>query len=133
MPTELGTDGVLVGPSSDIPEGGRLVVDVGGVEVGIFRVDDRLYAYRNVCAHAGGPVCQGKILPRVEETLDEQRRSNGHRWVEDEPRIACPWHGYEYDLKTGLNPAKRGLRLRSYPVVESGGNVYLLPKRTARS
>ena len=53
-----------------MPEGGRLVVDVGETTIGIFRVDGNLYAYLNKCAHQGGPVCQGKIIPRVNEVID---------------------------------------------------------------
>ena len=54
---------VYVGASARVPEGGRLVVDVGDTTIGIFRFQGQLYAYLNTCAHQGGPVCQGKIIP----------------------------------------------------------------------
>jgi 3-phenylpropionate/trans-cinnamate dioxygenase ferredoxin subunit len=47
------------------------------------------------------------------------------RFVEDEPRIACPWHGWEYDLETGqsfMGAAQAGVR--SYGVaVHPGGQL----------
>src|SRR5260370_1382079 len=61
----------IAGDSADLAEGGRLVVDVGGTSVGIFRVEGKLYAYLNVCMHMGGPACQGKILPRELDAIDE--------------------------------------------------------------
>ena len=47
---------IVVGLEEDVLEGGRVVVDVEGVEVGIFRVAGRLHAWENRCVHAGGPV-----------------------------------------------------------------------------
>ena len=65
----------LVGRSEDVPEGGRHVVDVAGTTIGVFRFKGRLYAYENVCPHQGGPVCQGRLVPRVAEVLDEGKRT----------------------------------------------------------
>ena len=42
---------VFVGAGERVPEGGRLVVDIGEITIGIFRVDGNLYAYLNRCAH----------------------------------------------------------------------------------
>ena len=42
---------IEVGKSTDVPELGRLVVDVGQRTIGIFRVNGKLYAYDNVCPH----------------------------------------------------------------------------------
>ena len=38
----------------------------------------------------------------------------------------CPWHGYEYDMKTGECVSDRKLKLRKYKVVEKGDEVYVL-------
>jgi 3-phenylpropionate/trans-cinnamate dioxygenase ferredoxin subunit len=37
--------------------------------------------------------------------------------------VKCPWHGWEFDIRTGqswCDPAK--LRIRQYPVSVRGGN-----------
>src|SRR5262245_2199501 len=59
----------LVAAERDIPEGGGVLVQAGGVEVGVFRVRGRVVAYENRCAHQGGPVCIGEIMGRYEEVL----------------------------------------------------------------
>lgn len=114
---------VVVALSADIPERGRAVVDVGGREIGVFRFKGHLHAYGNYCAHAGGPVCQGMLINRVVEVLDEERRSLGDRFSEKDLHIVCPWHGYEYNVETGEHPADARIRLTSYPVYERDGEV----------
>ena len=101
-----------VAPSDSITDGGRLVVDVGDTTVGIFRVGGRLYAYENTCPHQGGPVCQGTLLPGVVEMLNEANESTGFGFDEADPRVVCPWHGYEFRITTGCHPAKSSIRLR---------------------
>jgi len=113
---------VVVGVREDVLEGGRVVVDVDGVEIGIFRVGGQLHAWENRCVHAGGPVCQGKLMNRVVERLDAERRSLGDDFA-DELHIVCPWHGYEYNVRTGEHPADSRLRLRRVEVSERDGEI----------
>jgi nitrite reductase/ring-hydroxylating ferredoxin subunit len=112
-----------VGSPADIPEGGRLVLDIDGVTVGIFRFKGELYAYENVCAHQGGPVCQGRLIHRVVEVIDEDKRTTGMRFDDEKLHIVCPWHGAEYDVTTGVHPAQPEFRLRRVTVTEDGGTV----------
>ncbi len=109
---------VTIGASADVPEGGRLVVDIGERTVGIFRVKNKLYAYENTCPHQGGPVCQGAILPRVVEKLGAGQESRGFDFHRDELHIVCPWHGFEFNIETGCHPANTGARLVAVPVEE---------------
>src|SRR4051794_25286333 len=115
-------DGIVAALTEDVLEGGRVVVDVDGTEVGIFRLDGRLYAWENRCAHVGGPVCQGVLMNRVVERLDDERRSLGDDFA-DELHIVCPWHGYEYDVRTGEHPGDRAARLRPIAVQERDGEI----------
>lgn len=122
MESTLPRSEVVVGNSGDVEEGGRIVVSVDGEEVGIFRVDGALYAWSNYCVHAGGPICQGLIINRVDERLTDDKRSLGDYFAEQR-HIVCPWHGYEYDITTGEHPADPRLRLRSFPVFEREGEI----------
>jgi nitrite reductase/ring-hydroxylating ferredoxin subunit len=115
----------IAGDSSDIPDGGRLVVEVGETSVGIFRVEGRLYAYLNVCAHMGGPACQGKLLPRVLDVIDGDRTMHGQTWDESDPHVVCPWHGFEYSIKTGRHAGRPSITLKAVVVEESEGRVYV--------
>ncbi len=121
---------VDVGASQDVPERGRLVVEIGGpsepggpVALGVFRFGGRLYAWENRCAHQGGPACQGRIVSRVRERLDDEQRSLGLRFDEDTLHVVCPWHGFEYDVTTGRHPGRPDLALRSFPVTEEEGRI----------
>jgi nitrite reductase/ring-hydroxylating ferredoxin subunit len=111
--------------SSQIPEHGRLVVDVGDTTVGIFRVGGRLFAYLNTCPHMGGPVCQGLVIPAVREVVGDDRVSRGYAFDEAEMRIVCPWHGYEFGIETGSHPAKPSIRLTPVAVDEEEGEVHV--------
>jgi nitrite reductase/ring-hydroxylating ferredoxin subunit len=114
-----------VGTSERVPEGGRLIVDIGDTTVGVFRFQGRLYAYENVCAHQGGPVCQGRLVHRVVERLDEQKRSTGLDFDREDLHVACPWHGFEYSVRTGRHPGQPRFKLRDFPVEEAEGTVYV--------
>ncbi len=114
--------GIVVGRSGDIEDGGRAVISVDGEEIGVFRVRGRLYAWSNYCAHLGGPVCQGLIVNRVVEVIDEGKRSLGDHFT-DELHLVCPWHGYEYDVTTGQHPGDPRIRLRQYNVLERDGDI----------
>ena len=116
---------VHVGASERVPEGGRLVVDVGDTTIGIFRFEGRLYAYLNACAHQGGPVCQGKIIPRVTEVIDAGCESRGFAFDESSLHIVCPWHGFEYNIKTGVHPGRPAARLIGVAVEETAEGVYV--------
>ena len=114
-----------VANSADIPEGGRIVLDAAGATIGLFRAAGQLYAYENTCPHQGGPVCQGLLIPRVEEQLKPDRTAAGFRFDPSDPRIVCPWHGYEFSIKTGMHPGNPAIRLRPFEVSEEEGVVYV--------
>jgi len=114
---------IVVCGSADVPERGRLVVDLDRRTIGIFRVRNKLYAYENTCPHQGGPVCQGAILPRVVERLGDDRESRGLDFHQDDVHIVCPWHGFEFNIETGCHPANPHARLSAVTVHEDEGVV----------
>jgi nitrite reductase/ring-hydroxylating ferredoxin subunit len=117
---------VFVAREEEIAEGGRKVIVAEEVEVGVFRLDGEFYAWRNHCPHQGGPICQGRVLKGVEERLDGERRSLGIHYAEGVMNIVCPWHGYEFNVRTGRHAGIAGIRLRGYPVRLKDGGVYVV-------
>lgn len=117
---------VPVGRVEDFDEVDRKLVLVANTKVGVFRVDGRFYAYENRCMHQGGPVCEGKVLGKVEALLDNDRSVIRERASDTEQHIVCPWHGYEYELTTGQAAGDGRLSLNPFNVVERDGMVYLL-------
>lgn len=111
--------------SDEVGEHGRLVVDIGDRTVGIFRVNDALYAYENTCPHQGGPVCQGLVIPAVRELLTNDKMATGYAFDESDMRIVCPWHGYEFSIATGSHPGAPEIRLTPIPVYEKEGQIFV--------
>ena len=115
-----------VARSTEVPEGGRLVLDVDGNEIGIFRINGKLYAYGNYCQHAGGPICQGKLFRRSEERLDEQKRSLGIHYKDGTLNVVCPWHGFEFDVRTGRHCGIDAISLDRHEVVVRDGDIHVV-------
>lgn len=115
---------VAVGALAELAEGDYRVYALDEFEVGIFRLGDKLVAYENVCPHAGGPVCQGKLFNRVEEGLMPDKKSAGLKFSERR-HVVCPWHGYEFDLETGCHPGDPKMRLRPIKVDVREGCIYV--------
>lgn len=114
-----------VGAIADIPENGGVLADIGGQEIGVFKYKGKLLAYANRCIHMGGPVCSGEILGATKVKLGDCQEIVDVKLDEDEMRLVCPWHGWEYDLATGEVIHDRKLRLRSYEVIVEDGVVYV--------
>jgi len=121
---------VMVGELREFSEGGYRVLRVEDFEFGIFREGERLIAYENRCPHDGGPVCQGKVIPRVEEEIAPDQTSRGLRFSSSRRNIVCPWHGWEFDLETGRHCGDPKYRLRPIDVRVREDRVYVtLPAR----
>jgi nitrite reductase/ring-hydroxylating ferredoxin subunit len=109
----------------EIPDNGGVLADVGDREVGVFRYKGKLLAYDNRCIHQGGPICTGELLGATKVRLSDHKEVVGVTLDEDEMRIVCPWHGWEYDLATGEAAHDRGIRLRRFEVTVEDGIVYI--------
>jgi 3-phenylpropionate/trans-cinnamate dioxygenase ferredoxin subunit len=91
--------------------GTRRLVEIAGRSIGVFNIGGEFLALRSSCPHQGAPLCLGIILGRTEAT-----RPYEVTYTEDAV-IKCPWHGWEFDIRTGqsvFNPHK--VRVRSYDV-----------------
>lgn len=114
-----------VAATDELVEGERLIIDVAGQTIGLFRVDGAAYAYRNVCPHQGGPACQGRLISRVRETLDTDKRSLGMTFDDSDPHVVCPWHGFEFSIKSGHHVTNPNFRLQPFPIEERDGSIYV--------
>ena len=96
----------------ELAVGKRKIVEINGRSIGVFNIDDQFYAVRNRCPHKGAPLCKGMVQGLV--TGEEPGQFEIER---DGEILRCPWHGWEFDLKTGgsvFNPHK--MRVKSYEV-----------------
>ena len=78
--------------------------ELGDKTICVANVDGTITAMDNVCLHMGGPLGQGYI------------ESN---------KIVCPWHGWEYDPKTGALGDDPKSKLAVYPIKVENGEVWV--------
>lgn len=110
----------VVGKCADFPEGTRLIVEVQGRSIGIFKVDGRFHAILNRCPHRGAELCKGDVVGLV-----ESERPGDVRLNRDRKFLVCPWHGWEYELESGQSwyDASR-MRARTFSVnIEEGDSL----------
>lgn len=99
-------------PVGDLPRGARKIVDAGGRSIGVFNIDGAYFALKNVCPHQFAPLCRGNVVSR---TLPS--KPGEYVYGPSKEVIRCPWHGWEFDIKTGksvFNPHR--VRVKTYEV-----------------
>jgi nitrite reductase/ring-hydroxylating ferredoxin subunit len=96
------------------------LVEVKNRSIGIFNVNGTFVAALNMCPHELAPVCRGKVRGTTLPSPPGE-----YRWGREGEILACPWHGWEYDLLTGKMLADERIRLRTYPVEVRDGIVYI--------
>jgi nitrite reductase/ring-hydroxylating ferredoxin subunit len=116
----------FVAKASELNDGERRIVFVGDNEIGVFKHGGQYYAYSNFCLHQGGPACEGLTIAKVEERLRPDMTSQGLYFSEKDMNFVCPWHGMEYDMKTGECISNRKMKLKKYQVLEKGDEVYVV-------
>jgi len=86
----------IVARADEIAPGESKIVKVNGREVGVYNVGGEFFALSNRCPHAGAELCRGMIvgLMRSDEPGDYRIERKGEF-------LRCPWHGWEFDLRTG--------------------------------
>ncbi len=113
----------FIGPASKFANPGRKIIGFERFEVAVFKLDGEFFAYLNHCPHMGGPACQGKMIAKVEEIIAVDRTSKGMMFSKTKMHVVCPWHGFEFDIRTGVHPGNPRARLRRLKVAVSGGDV----------
>ncbi|MFK4726053.1 nitrite reductase/ring-hydroxylating ferredoxin subunit [Bradyrhizobium niftali] len=108
----------VVATVDDIPAGQRMLVKVGGREIGIFNVGGEYFAVSNRCPHEGASLCKGRIVGLVESS-----EPGSYQFSRRGELLRCPWHGWEFDLRTGKSWCEPDrTKVRSYDLkVEPGG------------
>ena len=109
----------VVSKAADIPLGSSQCVTIGGREIVVFNVDGEFFALADRCPHRGAKLSAGMLVGRVESGGfgDYRLESRG-------TTVRCPWHGWEYDLRTGrsfCDPAR--VRARGYDIEAVAGQT----------
>jgi nitrite reductase (NADH) small subunit len=70
----------------------------------VANVNGTITAMDNVCLHRGGPLGQGVI---------------------EKGKVVCPWHGWEWDPKTGEAGHNPAAKVPVYPIKIENGDVLI--------
>lgn len=105
----------------EIPEGDRKIIQVRNVSIGVFNIKGQFYALLNYCPHNGAELCKGLVSGT---NLD----SEVYEFIygKDQEIIRCPWHGWEFDIKTGRSQFDEKVRTKSYEVKVEQGKVIVM-------
>ncbi len=93
---------------------------LGPIPVVVIRArDGNLYALTAKCLHQGGPLESGVLYEHMTPANEVGE------YVPDEgcEVLKCPWHGYEYDIRTGCVVADPTRRLQQFSVREEGDDI----------
>lgn len=107
-PTKKGalemTDFVKLCKTSDVPLGSGRTVEVNGKPIAVFNVDGHFYAISNTCLHRGGPLGEGELDGKV---------------------VTCPWHGWRYDVTSGVNQINPAVVVEKFEVKIEGDDLFV--------
>ena len=109
-----------VGSISDFPPETHKIVAIKNIEIGIFNVAGTLYALPNVCPHQYGPLSKGPVGGMMSCNASTNWKFH---WGRSGEILTCPWHGLEFDIKTGQCLAPKKFSVRSFPVSVVDGKV----------
>ncbi|KAF3363364.1 Uncharacterized protein PHSC3_000052 [Chlamydiales bacterium STE3] len=89
----------------DVPVGKSLKVSLSeGNEIALFNIKGLIFALDNACPHMGGPLAEGEI---------------------DGSCITCPWHGWQFNIESGMNISGLGEDATTIRIQVLEGNIYL--------
>ncbi len=86
----------------DVSQGSGIVAEVGDKSLAVFNVDGEYFVIDNTCIHRGGPLGEGDLEGTV---------------------VTCPWHGWEYNVKTGACTTNPDACVKSYQVTIDGSDI----------
>ena len=107
----------VIATLDELPPGSRKRVIVRGRPIAVFNIGGSFYGLLDRCPHQGGSLCAGALTGLIESDAP-----GAYRYTREGEILRCPWHGWEFDIRTGqswCDPAK--IRAKSYPVEVTPG------------
>ncbi|MGC4191032.1 MAG: Rieske 2Fe-2S domain-containing protein [Thermomicrobiales bacterium] len=109
---------IPVAKVGDLAPGEMRLVEARGHSIGLFNVAGDYIAVLNVCPHELAPVCRGRLADTTLPSMPGE-----FIWGREGEILSCPWHGWEFDLRTGRALADPRVRVKRYEVVIEGDTV----------
>lgn len=115
----------LICQMEDLEEKRTRVFRVKEHEIGILLLKGKIHAFENYCPHMGGPICLGDVVGAIKVNLREDKQVIDEYVSENDMRIVCPWHGFEFHSDTGNYVVDDSFKLKKYKTEIKENNVYI--------
>jgi nitrite reductase/ring-hydroxylating ferredoxin subunit len=110
---------VVVCADDALAPGAMVAARLGMLPIVVARTQDgELHGFVDRCLHQGARLSGGRLRPRPEDDVVGEYRVLDAREV-----VKCPWHGYEYDVRSGCAVFDRRLALVRVDVRVDGGLI----------
>lgn len=115
----------VIGPATEFPEDEVRVAAAGKHSIAVVRRGESVFAVANRCPHMGAKMCTGWLRGRLDGAGVGRVATRP-----DVPVLACPWHGWEFDLATGESLFDADYRVKTYRAEIVDGDVVVEIGRT---
>ena len=107
----------VIAPVDELPPGTRKFLTIDERPIAIFNIKGEFFGLLNRCPHQGAALCEGPLIG-----LAQSSDPGEIEYTRLGEIIRCPWHGWEFDIRTGQSYCDpKRFRARAYPVnVEAG-------------
>ena len=96
---------VKMATRDELPPGAGKEVAFEGRVYALFNVDGEIHVIDGICPHQGGPLAEGDL---------------------DGCMVACPWHGWRFNVITGGTPLGPKIKLDVFEAKLEGDDVLVL-------
>jgi len=109
----------VVAAVAELPPGSRRLVSVKGRPIVVFNLAGAFFALINQCPHQGAGLCEGELTGLITSNRPGEFQLSRQGEI-----IRCPWHGWEFDIRTGQSWCDPGrIKARQYPVEVASGTA----------
>lgn len=95
---------IEVATLAEVPPGSMREVIAGDRVVALANVDGQIFALDGVCPHQGGPLGEGQL---------------------EGPIVTCPWHGWQFDVRTGQHCLSQTIIQPQFTVRVEGDSIFV--------
>src|SRR5580765_5217232 len=88
----------------NVPAGQGKIFEMDSNSIAVWNMGGNFVAFQNMCPHRGGPVGEGEMEGNI---------------------ITCPWHGWSFDVTTGISMVNPNAKLTKYEVKVEGADIMI--------
>src|ERR1035437_361183 len=86
----------VVAPVDELPPGTRKFLTIDERPIAVFNIKGEFFGLLNRCPHQGAALCEGPLIG-----LAQSSDPGEIEYTKLGEIIRCPWHGWEFDIRTG--------------------------------